>query len=484
MGKFFRQATRRAAQGAAVGLAIGGLSTPMARAEDERPRSYYPVLTVADLQVCRGQFAAVQADSVRGLRAEAANYAPGGKYSSSNGAADNFKTYSGFASEDAAMDPVSWYARGIGGGEGGPSVGKLEFINEYNDDEFYGNILKGLDGYGRARDPSPANFAEYYYGITEAHYYAAETCVARVWMAKFDKMHPGKKPLTIASPKPVAAPPKPAGDPVQGAAKFKDGMAAFNSGNYPLAIQLYTQAMALDPANAAKWQVTRGIVYGLSGQPDASIRDFTASINAQPNVATGYYYRSGAYIAAGKTALAYADAQTALRLAPNDTGVQRRAQQLGVPMTGNGGASPGTGTSVADTRSAPGGVSVSGPDRTGENTVKSPVIRDAPPPSSVANTGSAGGRKFSINPKTGAPCVIVTGTSTRTRGDGGTEIYLNFANSCNKGLVMIGERIDKKPSPLGPISSTGIGPLEKGRLICIDYPNGTGCTGWKGGWGN
>ena len=185
----------------------------------------------------------------------------------------------------------------------------------------------------------------------------------------------------LAPAQPAASPPP--GDAIRGQAKFQDGMAALNSGNYPLAIQLYTEAMALDPANAAKWQVTRGIVYGLNGQKAESLRDFTASINAKPNVATGYYYRSGAYIASGQTALAYADAQMALRLAPNDDGVKRRAQQLGVPMTSNAKPPAGTGSYSDGGGYSTGGASVSGPNQTGVNTVASPKMAPADDKSKV-----------------------------------------------------------------------------------------------------
>ena len=239
----------------------------------------------------------------------------------------------------------------------------------------------------------------------------------------------------------------PTGDPVRGQATFDDGMAAFNAGNYSLAIQRYTEAMALDPANAAKWQITRGIVYGLSGQPDAALRDYTASIAAAPNVATGYYYRSGAYIASGQTALAYADVQMALRLAPDDDGVKRRAQQLGVPLTSNAKPPAGTGSYSDGGGYSTGGASVSGPNQTGVNTVKSPKIYDTPqefakaiergeaklPPGMVIRNGvvvsaaSPAARSPRTVPNANA-CITVT-DSTKVYNGVQTKVHL-YRNAC------------------------------------------------------
>jgi hypothetical protein len=65
--------------------------------------------------------------------------------------------------------------------------------------------------------------------------------------------------------------------------------------------------------------------------------------------------------------------------------------------TPGGSTTPGVGTSVAETRSAPGGVSVSGPDRTGENTVASPKIGDTRSASGGKSSGG-GGTNDTANP--------------------------------------------------------------------------------------
>lgn len=389
MGKFFRQAYRKAARGSAIGLAIIAsiaLPTGPARADSEA----YDLRIVTD----KGCILYHRGYSNKDLP---------GQYWSWTGACQAGQLVNGQGSviyKQRECDCIE------------VETGRM--VNGYWDG-LVSNTTYAVDANGRWDDrvalpppeyalPSPQRYIQgclqpfqIGYPCTPGKAFEPEdTQSVSLTLVNINAARPGTgSPSTgvarLAPVQPAAS--APAGDPVRAQATFDDGMAAFNAGNYPLAIQRYTDAMALDPANAAKWQVTRGIVYGLSGQPDAALRDYTASIAAAPNVATGYYYRSGAYIASGQTALAYADVQMALRLAPNDEGVKRRAQQLGVPLTSNATPPAGTGSYSDGGGYSTGGTSVSGPNQTGVNTVKSPVIKDTPASSASRGTNpvSSGG---------------------------------------------------------------------------------------------
>lgn len=163
-------------------------SAAVAQDEAEHPDGYYPTLALAELEPCRAQFAVEQADVVRDLRAQAAEYAPGGKYyhAGDENAARNVMILTDEANRDAAMDPLAWYARGIDGD--GTFFGGMEMINDYADGVIYSNILKGLNQGGGPREALGLPYSDF--GISEAHYYAAETCIANIWMGRFAAMHP------------------------------------------------------------------------------------------------------------------------------------------------------------------------------------------------------------------------------------------------------------------------------------------------------
>lgn len=89
--------------------------------------------------------------------------------------------------------------------------------------------------------------------------------------------------------------------------------------------------------------------------------------------------------------------------------------------------SPGTGSYTVDNRSAPGGVSVSGPDRTGESTVASPQIGATSPPAGSKSGSGAGGPAAAATPPRAAGDFTPV-SDCIAMGTGG--LYGSFVNKC------------------------------------------------------
>ena len=101
----------------------------------------------------------------------------------------------------------------------------------------------------------------------------------------------------------------------QTAGTFLDrGIMFANQGNYEMAIADFTQAIKLDPNNAAAY-CNRGVVYD---DYDRAIADFNHAIKLDPNYATAYYNRGVAYYNVGDYDGAIAEFNQVIKLDPNN----------------------------------------------------------------------------------------------------------------------------------------------------------------------
>lgn len=177
--------------------AVSMFSVAMAQDETEHPRSYYPTLTRSDLESCQTEIGGLQKDVISHYRALAKSYGPGGEnhYGPENDADNN--RYTEWANAAAAKNPVTWYEQGVDDGDA--TIGGLNGMNgnAENVHSWYSNLAKGLDQYGGPRRPDDSYdvvFNEYHQPVYEA----AETCIAKNWMAKFNAMHPDETPVVSA----------------------------------------------------------------------------------------------------------------------------------------------------------------------------------------------------------------------------------------------------------------------------------------------
>lgn len=92
--------------------------------------------------------------------------------------------------------------------------------------------------------------------------------------------------------------------------KRSEALTAFAENNYEKAIELYTEAMMLNPT-AALLYAKRGQVYLQLKKPNACIRDCNRAIELNPDSAAAHKFRGRAYQLLGK----FEKAATDLRLA-------------------------------------------------------------------------------------------------------------------------------------------------------------------------
>lgn len=99
-------------------------------------------------------------------------------------------------------------------------------------------------------------------------------------------------------------------NPQLGEAYADRGAAYWNSGEGDLAIADFDQAIALDPDYAVGY-FSRGIIYGIKREWYRAIQDFTGAINLDPDYADAYCYRGVAWLHLSEWEQARADLVTA-----------------------------------------------------------------------------------------------------------------------------------------------------------------------------
>ncbi len=102
----------------------------------------------------------------------------------------------------------------------------------------------------------------------------------------------------------------------QASEHYNRGVENQQQGNFDLAIEEYTEAIALDPQLSDAY-VNRGIVYYRQGDFYQAIADFDQAIALDPEHADAYYIRGAAYYHKGDDARAFADLERALELGLN-----------------------------------------------------------------------------------------------------------------------------------------------------------------------
>jgi tetratricopeptide (TPR) repeat protein len=84
----------------------------------------------------------------------------------------------------------------------------------------------------------------------------------------------------------------------------------------------YSEAIRLDPAHS-RALAGRGILYSDLGRDDQAISDLSRAIEVDPEFARAYSHRGGIYARRGENAAALADYNTLLRLVPDDAGAHK-----------------------------------------------------------------------------------------------------------------------------------------------------------------
>jgi len=94
----------------------------------------------------------------------------------------------------------------------------------------------------------------------------------------------------------------------------------------------YSEAISLDPAHARAF-AGRGIVYGELGRDELALSDLSRAIDLDPESARAYSHRGGLYARRGENEAALADYNTLLRLVPGDAGTYKDRGGLLVRMS-------------------------------------------------------------------------------------------------------------------------------------------------------
>jgi tetratricopeptide (TPR) repeat protein len=106
-------------------------------------------------------------------------------------------------------------------------------------------------------------------------------------------------------------------DPEFVEAYYNRGNAYYDKGNLDLAISDYDKAIELDPEDPSAY-FNRGMVYGFKGNLDRAINDFDKAIELDPEDADAYYNRGLAYDIMGDLDHAIVDYDKAIELSPED----------------------------------------------------------------------------------------------------------------------------------------------------------------------
>ena len=108
-----------------------------------------------------------------------------------------------------------------------------------------------------------------------------------------------------------------------------EGNLASQRQDYAKAIELFTQALQLNPAPI--YYGLRGDVNWRAGKLDEALSDYNNAIAMEPGAPDGYYGRARVYRDKGDKANAIRDLQTFLELKPNDAGnagIRQEAQEM------------------------------------------------------------------------------------------------------------------------------------------------------------
>ncbi|KAK7206203.1 Metallo-dependent phosphatase-like protein [Myxozyma melibiosi] len=111
------------------------------------------------------------------------------------------------------------------------------------------------------------------------------------------------------------------------AAKIKDGAnKILATGNYRLAVELYTQAIELDPTKEVYW-ANRAQANIKEESYGAAIADATEAIRINPDYIKAYYRRATAYAAIIRPKDALKDYQTVVKRAPGDKSARAKRDE-------------------------------------------------------------------------------------------------------------------------------------------------------------
>jgi len=107
-------------------------------------------------------------------------------------------------------------------------------------------------------------------------------------------------------------------DPANGQYPYMRGRAYYVIGDYDQAIADFTAALRIEPNNA-DFLLQRGLGYAGKGDLDRAIADYTAVIRIKPDTVVAFNNRGLAYTKKGDTDKAGADFTAAFRIDPNNT---------------------------------------------------------------------------------------------------------------------------------------------------------------------
>ena len=95
------------------------------------------------------------------------------------------------------------------------------------------------------------------------------------------------------------------------------GSVAFRNGDYDLAIASFTEALKLNPKDAAACNM-RAVAHAKKGEFDPAIADYTEALRIDPKLVTAWFMRGKARQEKGDHDLALADFNEAVRLDPKN----------------------------------------------------------------------------------------------------------------------------------------------------------------------
>ncbi|XP_077251067.1 serine/threonine-protein phosphatase 5-like [Tasmannia lanceolata] len=101
---------------------------------------------------------------------------------------------------------------------------------------------------------------------------------------------------------------------------------AFKAHKFSQAIELYSQAIELNPQSAVYW-ANRALAHTKLEEYGSAIQDATKAIEVDPRYSKGYYRRGAAYLAMGKFKDALKDFQQLKKICPNDPDATKKLKE-------------------------------------------------------------------------------------------------------------------------------------------------------------
>lgn len=108
--------------------------------------------------------------------------------------------------------------------------------------------------------------------------------------------------------------------------------AAFQAHRFTSAIELYSQAIDLNPKNAV-YLANRSFAHTKMEEYGSAIEDATKAIEVDPKYVKGYYRRGTAYLALGKFKEALRDFRTVQRIVPKDPDATKKVRECEKAIT-------------------------------------------------------------------------------------------------------------------------------------------------------